>query len=54
MMAWFSISPLMDAFTVTRNATVVEAPMARAPPVVPFAPVPSRTRTVRDPDRYSP
>ncbi len=54
MMAWFSMSPLMDESTVTRKAMVVPAPMPRAPPAAPFAPVPSRTRTVREPDRYSP
>jgi len=54
MMAWFSMSPLTKEFTVTRKATVTDAPIAIVPPVVPLAPVPNRTRTVRDPDRYSP
>jgi hypothetical protein len=54
MIAWFSMSPDTEAFTVTRNATVVLAPMLSAPPDAPFAPVPSRTRTVRLALRYSP
>jgi hypothetical protein len=48
MMAWFSMSPVTVASTFTRKATDTCAPMARAPPIVPFAPVPRRTRTVRD------
>jgi hypothetical protein len=54
MMAWFSMRPVAVTSTVTRNATLVEAPMAIVPPVVPFAPVPRRTRTVRDAAMYSP
>jgi hypothetical protein len=54
MMAWFSMRPVAVTSTVTRNATVTEAPMLIAPPVVPFAPVPRRTRTVRVPAMYSP
>jgi hypothetical protein len=48
------MSPLTVELTVTRNATEVDAPIAIVPPVVPLAPIPSRTRTVRDADRYSP
>jgi hypothetical protein len=54
MMAWFWMRPVIEESTVTRNATVVVAPIAIVPPVVPFALVPSRTRTVREPVRYSP
>jgi hypothetical protein len=54
MMAWFWMRPVIDEFTVTRKATVVAAPILIVPPVVPFAPVPRRTRTVRDAERYSP
>jgi hypothetical protein len=54
MIAWFWMSPMIDAFTVTWKATVVDALMAIEPPMVPFAPVPRRTRTVREPERYSP
>jgi hypothetical protein len=54
MMAWFSMSPVTVASTFTRKATVVVAPMLSAPPAVPFAPVPRRTRTVREPAMYSP
>jgi hypothetical protein len=54
MMAWFSMSPVIDESTVTRNAIVVDAPMAIVPPIALVAPVPSRTRTVREAERYSP
>ena len=54
MMAWFSMRPVIAESTVTWKTTAVVAPMAIDPPVVPLAPVPSRTRTVRDPARYSP
>jgi hypothetical protein len=54
MMAWFWMSPVIDAFTLTSNAIVADALMAIAPPVVPFAPTPSRTRTVREAAMYSP
>jgi hypothetical protein len=54
MTAWFSMRPVMAELTVTRNAMDVDAPTASAPPSVPVAPVPRRTRTVRDPARYSP
>jgi hypothetical protein len=54
MMAWFSMRPVIAEFTVTRKATEVPAPMASDPPVVPLAPVPRRTRTVRVAAMYSP
>ena len=54
MMAWFSMRPVIDEFTVTRKATVVDAPMIIEPPAAPVAPVPRRTRTVRVPAMYSP
>jgi hypothetical protein len=54
MMAWFSMRPVIAESTLTRNATDVAAPMASAPPVVPLAPVPRRTRTVRVAAMYSP
>jgi len=54
MTAWFWIRPFAVALIVARKATVVESLMAMLPPVVPFAPWPRRTRTVREADRYSP
>jgi hypothetical protein len=54
MMAWFWMSPVIDESTFTRKATVAVAPIAIVPPTAPVAPVPRRTRTVRDPARYSP
>jgi len=54
MMAWFSMRPLSVEVTVARKANDIDALMAMVPPVVPLAPVPRRTRTVRDADTYSP
>ncbi len=54
MIAWFWMTPETDESTVTRNTTEVDAPMFIVPPDVPFAPVPSRTRTVREAEMYSP
>jgi hypothetical protein len=53
-MAWFWMRPVDAESTVTRNATVTDVLTSISPPVVPFAPVPRRTRTVRDAARYSP
>jgi hypothetical protein len=52
--AWFETVPSVVASTVTRKTTVDVSLRAMLPPVVPFAPVPSRTLTVRDADTYSP
>jgi hypothetical protein len=46
--------PSVDASTVTRNAIVEDTPGARVPPAAAVAPVPTRTRTVRDAAVYSP
>jgi hypothetical protein len=46
--------PFTLELIVARNATVAVAPMAMFPPALLVAPVPSRTRTVRDAPRYSP
>ena len=51
---WLLTVPSVAASTVTRKATVVDTPGARVPPAAAFAPVPSRTRTVREPEMYSP
>ncbi len=52
--AWFAIVPSTVPSGRTRNTTVVEALLASVPPTVALAPVPSRTRTVRDAAMYSP
>jgi hypothetical protein len=54
IVAWFWMRPVIDESTFTWNLMVVEAPMAMVPPVVAVAFVPRRTRTVREPVRYSP
>jgi hypothetical protein len=54
MIAWFEMRPVTDESTFTRNATVLVSPIAIVPPVVLLAPVPRRTRTVRDAAMYSP
>jgi hypothetical protein len=46
--------PRVVASTVARNTTVVVALGAIVPPALAFAPVPRRTRTVRDAEMYSP
>ena len=51
---WLLTVPSVDASTVTRNATLVVAAGASVPPAADVAPVPSRTLTVREADRYSP
>jgi hypothetical protein len=53
-MPWLLTVPSVVASTVTRNATVVDTPGARLPPAAAVAPVPRRTRTVRDAEMYSP
>jgi hypothetical protein len=52
--AWFEMLPSAVESTVTRNTTVVASLGAIVPPVVPFAPVPRRTFTVRVAETYSP
>ena len=48
-MAWLKIEPVALPSTVTLNFTTTEALIAKEPPFVPVAPVPTRTRTVRVP-----
>jgi hypothetical protein len=52
--AWFEIVPSTVPATVALNATVVDEPAAMVPPAAAVAPVPKRTWTVREADRYSP
>jgi hypothetical protein len=52
--AWFAICPSTTPSGRTRNTTIVEAFLASVPPTAALAPVPSRTRTVRDAAMYSP
>jgi hypothetical protein len=53
-MPWLAIAPRTVPLTWTRNTTVDDAPLASVPPEVVFAPVPRRTRTVREAAMYSP
>ena len=54
MLAWFERFPEKLASIFTLNVTFVVAFTASVPPVVAFAPAPSRTRTVRLAASYSP
>jgi hypothetical protein len=54
MMAWFRMTRGIDASTVTSKVIVAVSPTFMLPPIVAFAPAPRRTRTVLEPERYSP
>ena len=54
MFAWLAMIPVAVASTVTLNFTVTDSATASVPPVVAFAPVPSRTVRVFVPAAYSP
>jgi hypothetical protein len=54
MVAESEIVPSSVPSTLALNTTVVEEPAAMVPPAEAPAPVPRRTCTVRDADRYSP
>ena len=51
---WFEIAPSTVPSVFAPNTTVVDEPAAMVPPAEAVAPVPSRTCTVRDAERYSP
>ena len=54
IVAEFEIVPSGLPSTLTWNTTVLVEVAAMLPPAVPFAPVPRRTRMVRDAAMYSP
>ena len=54
IVAWLLTVPSVDESTVTRNTTVDVALGASVPPAADVAPVPTRTRTVREAETYSP
>jgi hypothetical protein len=54
IVAWLVIVPSNEPSTFTLKTTVADEPAAMVPPAVALAPVPSRTWTVFDADRYSP
>ena len=54
IVAWLLTVPSVAASTVTRKVIVEDALGASDPPALPVAPVPTRTRTVREAAMYSP
>jgi hypothetical protein len=53
-LAWLAMVPSTVPSALTLKTTVVDPEAAMVPPADALAPVPSRTCTVRDADRYSP
>jgi hypothetical protein len=54
IVAWLVIVPSGEPSTFTLNVTTADDPAAIVPPAVALAPVPRRTWTVFEADRYSP
>jgi hypothetical protein len=52
--AWFEIVPSTVPSALALNTTVADEPAAMVPPAEAVAPVPRRTCTVREAERYSP